>query len=348
MTRKRYDESNQPSGCIRSQWGDMQRFDSGNSDTPVCRGRGTSYDDKPSYLFNERAHAGLERATKNRGIKEDLCWKHIIVCGDDFGMNSCIDTGMFQLARQGRLTAISCLTQGPSFAVNGRQLRSMNVDVGLHVNLTESFDHPDQLAVMPLATLIARAYTGRLDSTQLDKQLARQLDAFEKVMGRPPDYVDGHQHVHQLPGVLPCLLRVLTMRYGCHRPWLRHTAPGMLTGIPLNEVIKARTIGALGAGMLARIAGNEGWRTNRRLLGVYGLQGGPRHYARLLHRWLNNARDCDLLMCHPATIGANDKLASQRAAEFSVLACADLDDWMRQNGVKIVRPFWSQHAGPSH
>jgi len=263
-------------------------------------------------------------------------------------MNSCIDTGMFQLAQQGRLTAISCLAQGPSFAAHGRHLRSMNVDVGLHVNLTESFDHPDQLAVMPLATLIARAYTRRLDSAQLDEQLARQLDAFEKVMGRPPDYVDGHQHVHQLPGVLPRLLRALTTRYGYHRPWLRHTAPGMLTGIPLNEVIKARTIGALGAGMLARTAKNEGWRTNRRLLGVYGLQGGTRHYARLLHQWLNNARDGDLLMCHPATIGGQDNLSSQRAAEFSVLACTGLNDWIRQNGVQIVRPSWLHHAEPWH
>ncbi|HYG42886.1 MAG TPA: ChbG/HpnK family deacetylase, partial [Bordetella sp.] len=225
-----------------------------------------------------------------------------------------------------------------AFAAHGPELRALDLDLGVHLNLTEPLGLAAQAPVMPLRLLIARAYANRLDEAWLDEQLARQFDAFEAVMGRAPDYVDGHQHVHQLPGVLPRLLRLIRQRYGRHVPWLRHTAPGLQEGIPLRESAKARLVGALGAHALARAARLEGLRTNRRLLGVYRLQGGARHYAELLQSWLNNARDGDLLLCHPALPGAGDSLAAQRAAEFEVLACPELGDWMRLNGVRIARP----------
>ena len=271
-------------------------------------------------------------------------WKRIVVCGDDFGMNPGIDAGMLRLARLGRLSAVSCLTQGASFATHGPSLHDLDLDLGVHLNLTETLDAVAQASVMPLPTLIARAYAGRLDDAWLDDHLARQFDAFEKVIGRAPDYVDGHQHVHQLPGVLPRLLHLLQQRYGRHAPWLRHTAPGMQHGIPLHESAKARLVGALGAGAVARAARRDGWRTNRRLLGVYGLQGGARRYAGLLQHWLHNARDGDLVVCHPALPGAGDTQAPQRAAEFAVLACPALGDWMRLNGVRVARPAWVRPA----
>jgi len=269
-------------------------------------------------------------------------WKRIVVCGDDFGMNAGIDAGMLRLAKLGRLSAISCLTQGPTFTAHAAGLKDADLDLGVHLNLTEALGHPGPADVAPLRALIARAYTGRLDEAWIDDQLTRQFDAFEEVLGRAPDYVDGHQHVHQLPGVLPRLLRLLEQRYGRQAPWLRYTAPGMQEGIPLRESAKARLIGALGAETVARAARRDGWRTNRRLLGVYSLQGGARRYADLLQRWLLNARDGDLLMCHPAVPGAGDTLAGQRAAEFEVLARADLGDWMRLNGVCVARPVAAQ------
>src|SRR5690606_1155075 len=121
------------------------------------------------------------------------------------------------------------------------------LDVGVHVNLTENLGHAAQAPVMSLPTLIARAYAERVDGAWLERHLARQFDAFEDIMGRAPDYVDGHQHVHQLPGVLPRLLTLVQHRYGARTPWLRHTAPGTQDGIPLRESAKARLVGALGS-----------------------------------------------------------------------------------------------------
>ncbi|MCD0504827.1 ChbG/HpnK family deacetylase [Bordetella petrii] len=253
-------------------------------------------------------------------------------------MDDGIDAGIVRLAGMNRLSAVSCLVQGASFATHVRRLADLNIDLGVHLNLTEALGALDQAEVLPLSSLVARAYAGRLDDAWLDEHLQRQFDAFEKAVGRAPDYVDGHHHVHQLPGVLPRLVHLLEQRYGCRVPWLRHTAPGMQEGIPLRESTKARLIGAMGSGAVARAASRDGWRANRRLLGVYGLQGGARHYAGLLQHWLHNARDGDLLICHPAMPGTSGMHARQRAAEFEVLARPDLGDWMRLNGVRVTRP----------
>ncbi|MBO9356619.1 ChbG/HpnK family deacetylase [Bordetella petrii] len=266
------------------------------------------------------------------------CWKRIVVCGNDFGMNAAIDAGVLRLAELGRLSAISCLTQGSTFAHRAGALKDHDLDLGVHLNLTELLGHPGQAAVLSLPALIARAYTGRLGQPWLEDQLNRQFDAFEAVLGRAPEYVDGHRHVHQLPGVLPCLVRLLERRYGHRMPWLRQTGPGMQEGIPLSGAAKARLVAALGAQAVARVALRDGWRTNRRLLGIYDQQGGARRYAGLLQHWLHNARDGDLLICHPALPGAGDARACQRAAEFDVLARPELGDWMRLNGVRVARP----------
>ncbi len=263
--------------------------------------------------------------------------KRVVVCGDDFGMNADIDEGMIALAGMRRLSAVSCLTLGPTFAANAPRLAAMDVDVGLHLNLSETLD-PHAQPMPTLGALILKAYAGLLDAAWIDAQLVQQFDAFEAAFGRAPDYVDGHQHVHQLPGIRQRVLALLAQRYGTRAPWLRRTEPGAQRGIPLKESLKARLIGALGGAALAREARSSGLRTNRRLLGVYAFDGGKRRYARLLQTWLFNARDGDLLMCHPALgIGQGSAMACQRRAEFDVLADLELGVWLGVNGVSITR-----------
>lgn len=262
--------------------------------------------------------------------------RRIVICGDDFGMNPAVDAAILHLAGMGRMSAISCLSLGPSFAASADALHGHDVDVGLHLNLTESLGG---VPAMPLSALIARACARRLDPAAIDTAVQRQLDAFERGYGRAPDYVDGHQHVHQLPVVLPRLLHALRRRYGARRPWLRCTLPRLPRGMVPADAFKAWVIGALGGHALRRAAREDGWRTNTRLLGVYGLRGGARLYDTLLRRWLAAAQEGDLLMCHPAVDAPSrtDVLWRQRAAEFAVLSGDGLVEALLQHGLAARR-----------
>ncbi len=276
----------------------------------------------------------------------------IIVCADDFGMNPAIDQGVLELARLGRLNAASCLVDGPCFAADAQALRASGLQAGLHLNFTEPY--PGMALAQPLAALIRQAYLRRLDMACVRGQIARQFDRFEDVMQRAPDFVDGHQHVHQLPWIRDALLAEMARRYGAGgqaspgladdpagtapafpRPWLRGTRAPAQPGIPWRHRAKAGVIQALGARALARRAAGR-FGMNRRFVGVYDFQGGGDVYAALLARWLEQMRAGDLLMCHPAShIMREDTLGEQRVAEFRVLAAPETGRHLARLGLVL-------------
>jgi predicted glycoside hydrolase/deacetylase ChbG (UPF0249 family) len=260
----------------------------------------------------------------------------LTLCADDFGMNDSIDDGILALARQGRVHAVSLLTQGPSVARRAADLRGLDVDLGLHLNFTEALGCMG--IFMNIGPLVARSYAGRLDAQALNAQIERQLDKFETHCGRAPDYVDGHQHVHQLPQIREALLACLSRRYDGHRPWVRITTPGDLHATPWRARAKAQAISMLGSTAFADAAARAGLRRNRRFLGVYDLSGGVHAYAMLMQGWLDGAQNGDLMMCHPAASVAGDGvLARQRLAEFQVIASAAMADWLAQRGLRLGR-----------
>jgi chitin disaccharide deacetylase len=130
----------------------------------------------------------------------------LAVCADDFGIAPGISAGIVRLARAQRLTAISCITNGPHWAEAAKLLADLpeTVDVGLHLNFTEGRPLSARLAkrwpVLPsLPTLIAQAHLGLLPRSAMRNEVHAQLSAFSRERGKPPRYIDGHQHVHHLP-----------------------------------------------------------------------------------------------------------------------------------------------------
>lgn len=254
----------------------------------------------------------------------------LCLCIDDFGLHAGINAAAFDLVAQGRVQALACQVGGPAWAAGAAELRrARGVDVGLHLDFTE---HPLGEPARPLGRLIALSLLGRLDAAALRAETAAQLDCFEAGMGRAPDFVDGHQHVHQLPQVREALLAELQRR-GPARPWLRSTRrPQALRGR-----FKPWFIELLGAAELARQARRAGFPQNRALLGIYDFT--PGRFATLLPQWLAMAGDGDLLMCHPSrpVAAPADPILAARLAEFEVLAADGLPALLRRHGITLGR-----------
>ncbi|WP_345797062.1 ChbG/HpnK family deacetylase [Castellaniella sp. MT123] len=261
-------------------------------------------------------------------------YRRIVVCADDFGMNAAVDAGILSLATLGRLSATSLLVDGPTASRNVPALLDTPLQVGLHLNLTESFGQPG--LCLPLRQLIQAAYLRRLPMAQVREGVHRQLDRFRVLTGRGPDYVDGHQHVHQLPGVRDALLQALDAD-GDARPWIRDTGRPRMAGLPGGLRFKAGVIAILGAAGLRRRARTGGYRQNPGFLGVYDFKGGIPAYETWMSRWLTACQDGDVLMCHPA-LGhePTDALSSQRQAEYAVLAGARMGRWLTEYHLTIA------------
>lgn len=244
--------------------------------------------------------------------------RRIALCVDDYGLHAGIEAAVLDLAGRAGVSAVSCMVGLPRWPDSGRALRALDegaVDVGLHLDLTESpFDTTLRRSV---GAWIAQAGLGLLPTARLRAEIDAQLDAFTAVVGRAPAHVDGHQHVHQLPGVRDLLVDAV-LRRGAPRPWLRSTRA------PRGAGFKPQVIAALGSAGLSALAARHGLHQNDRLLGVYGFDADAAGYAAHLARWLDEAVDGDLLMCHPSRMvpAPGDAILAARTAEAAVL-CSD-------------------------
>jgi predicted glycoside hydrolase/deacetylase ChbG (UPF0249 family) len=65
----------------------------------------------------------------------------IIVCADDFALDSGVSTAIVQLAEQARLSATSAMSLSPHWPEHAQWLKplSAHIDVGLHLDWTSPF-----------------------------------------------------------------------------------------------------------------------------------------------------------------------------------------------------------------
>jgi predicted glycoside hydrolase/deacetylase ChbG (UPF0249 family) len=249
--------------------------------------------------------------------------KGIVLCADDFGMSAVIDAGIIDLASEGRLSATSCMSRGSAFRRDIHLLTGLQIDKGLHLNLTEALD--ERGFFQPLPTLIRNCFTRRIDPIVIEREIDHQLDAFEQVASQTPDYVDGHQHVHQFPIVRDCLIKIMRRRYASPLPWVRATRSPRRSRISASLRLKAFVIECLGAHALQQLADGCAIATNRHLLGVYDFSGGEKRYVELLDEWVRLATPQDLIMCHPARgPDEGDVLNAQRCAEHAILSGSEV------------------------
>jgi predicted glycoside hydrolase/deacetylase ChbG (UPF0249 family) len=150
-----------------------------------------------------------------------------------------------------------------------------------------------------------------------------QFTAFEQASGRAPYHLDGHQHVHHLPGVRDLVLAQVAARRG-----LRVRDTGCVRGT--GHALKRWLIEATGGQRLRAALLRQGWQANTQLLGVYGFSGTG--YRQLMQQWLKAlpARGA-LIFCHPGTPdqGADAQADPITTARVRELAYLDSDDFMQ-------------------
>ncbi|MEZ5658113.1 MAG: ChbG/HpnK family deacetylase [Burkholderiaceae bacterium] len=247
----------------------------------------------------------------------------ICVCADDFGLHAGVNKAVLSLVALGRVNAVSVMVGAPASREGVDALNALvacaRPDIGLHLDLTQ---HPiGSSSRRSLGGLIATCRIWPAER-RVRAEITAQLDRFEDMIGRAPDFVDGHQHVHQLPGVREVLLGELSARYG-NRPWIRHTRGPQraCADESLLSRLKTWVIERTGANGLAREACRKGFALNARLLGVYGFDTDDEGFLRLLGQWLAIAHEGDLLMCHPGIPGTGgDAIGAARYREYLMLS----------------------------
>lgn len=276
--------------------------------------------------------ANLETVQPNSDLK---C---IAICADDYGVDANVDRAIVDLAHMGRLTATSVLVDANIDLSSIAALKTLEIDIGLHLNFTEKLGDLSSKSVMPLNQLIVRAQARLLSRRWVRATIERQLDRFETLLGRCPDYVDGHLHIHQLPLIREELLAALSQRQLPVGFWVRDTRAGDLSGSPWAERFKSWVVGHLGMSALVQQASHQQIGINRGFFGVYDFTKNHRPFMQMMAGWLAQARTGALVMTHPSRQAlAGDPIGRARVDEYQALGSDAFGQLLHCQRVKLVR-----------
>src|SRR6185503_1117674 len=136
----------------------------------------------------------------------------LIVNADDFGISEAVNRGIVEAHDHGIVTSTSVMATGPAFehALELARLRP-SLAVGVHLVLTEqrplsgaaataSLVRSDGTFEPHLKQLLAKRLRGLVSMQEVRRELDAQIRRVRSA-GIAINHLDGHQHVHVLPGV---------------------------------------------------------------------------------------------------------------------------------------------------
>ncbi|WP_111895961.1 ChbG/HpnK family deacetylase [Acinetobacter sp. MB5] len=256
----------------------------------------------------------------------------VCYCADDFALHPSISSAIIDLIAQQRLHATSCMTQSPDWSHAAQQLKpyAAQADLGLHLNFTHVFS-ADTYA-FPLNTLMVKAWSRQLSSEKIYDSLAEQWQTFTNALGKVPDFVDGHQHVHQFPVIREVLIQFLKEQN--FKGWIRNLSHTLVVS-PYQ--FKTHMLMQLGSKSLKQLCLKNNFKQNEVFAGIYDFQ--QIDYAALNQKWLHQAQDNLLIMCHPAqyVIKDNDPIKTARLQEYQYLASEQFIHDCQANQITLTR-----------
>jgi hopanoid biosynthesis associated protein HpnK len=284
--------------------------------------------------------------------------KNLIVNADDLGWTEGVNRGILEAYRHGIVTSASLLANGPAFAGGVKAARSApDLGVGVHLNLSDGPPVADREAVMsllnddgefsggPQSLLLKRARRGlvlREVEEEWDAQIQRVRDA-----GIQPTHLDGHKHVHMLPGLLEIALRLAkkhgigAIRVSLEESSLRAAlASGAKhrAGVVMKQGVQAR-----GLKLLARDAreqaGGAGIATADYFCGIAQTGELTREgVAQLLKILPEGTTE---LMCHPGYVDdalgkTATRLQGSREKELEILTDTGIRNLVASRGIRLI------------
>jgi chitin disaccharide deacetylase len=254
------------------------------------------------------------------------------LCADDYGMSPGVNRAIRELIERGRLNATSVMVVGSAIgrdeitSLQAAAAQSPRCAIGLHATLTAPF-RPLTMHFQPVdggqflsfPKLLRAGLARRLDPEIIRAELMVQLSAFAELFGRPPDFVDGHQHAQLFPQVREAFLAAV--KEAAPDAWVRQGG----RRLPLMQRLaapKALVLDMLSAQFRKRAA-RAGIAFNPGFAGAYDFSKAP-DFAALMAGFLNSLPEGGVVMCHPGFVDdvltGLDPLTDQREREYAFLA----------------------------
>lgn len=284
--------------------------------------------------------------------------KNLIVNADDLGWTEGVNRGIAEAHRGGLVTSASLLANGRAFVSALDVARSnLELGVGVHLNLSNGppTANPNEVSSLlnaqgqlHLATgaLFLRIVTSRLNLDEVQREWEQQI---RKVRGSgiSPTHLDGHKHVHMLPGLFEIAVR-LAKKHGIRgirishedsrlRAWLS-SGTQQNTTVLLEQAAQARVLKFL-ARNARDLADHAGLITTDYFCGIAQTGALTSDGVETL---LKNLPDGTTeLMCHPGYAddhlqNSPTRLQQSRQAELRILTEERTRKLVAREGIRLI------------
>lgn len=284
--------------------------------------------------------------------------KNLIVNADDLGWTPGVNRGIAEAHRRGLVTSTSLLANGAAFA-SGVDVagKAPSLGVGVHLNLSDGHPVLERSKVSSLVndegifaggpeSLLLRLASRSISLEEVEREWNAQI-AKVREAGIQPTHLDGHKHVHMLPGLFEIALR-LAKRHKIGAIRVSHEASSLRTALSAGEdqktsVVLKQGVQARGLKLLARdarkMADRAGIATADYFCGI--AQTGEltqEGVAKLLSSLPEGTTE---LMCHP---GYSDeelrrsatRLQASRNTELQILTDTGLRNLVASQGIRLI------------
>jgi chitin disaccharide deacetylase len=284
--------------------------------------------------------------------------KNLIVHADDLGWTDGVNRGILDAFHGGIVTSTSLLANGEAFQGAVKAAKSApGLGVGVHLNLSDGVPLADPESVVSLLNedghfsdgpeklLLKRVRRGLvLDEIEeeWDAQIRKVRDA-----GIRPTHLDGHKHVHMLPGLFGIALRLAkehdieAIRVSLEDSRLRAALSS--GGKQHAGVVTRQGLQARGLKLLARDARKQAERAGIATADYFcGIAQTGELTREGLERFLINLPDGTTeLMVHPgyadeALQKTHTRLQASRQTELQILTDTTLRNLVASQGIRLI------------
>ncbi len=284
--------------------------------------------------------------------------KNLIVNADDLGWTEGVNRGIAEAHRNGIVTSASLLANGAAFASSVALARSTpGLGVGVHLNLTDGAPVAPRELVASLVNsagefeggpegLLLRIAKRDVALREVEQEWDAQIEKVREA-GIQPTHLDGHKHVHMLPGLLEIALR-LAKRHGVGAMRVAHEASSLRAALSTGDdlhttVVLKQGVQARGLKLLARDAREQAERAGISTADYFcGIaQTGEmtkEGVARLLRSLPEGTTE---LMCHPGYADEDlqntaTRLQGSRQTELEILTDVGIRNLVASQGIRLI------------
>ncbi|GAC1635424.1 MAG: chitin disaccharide deacetylase [Candidatus Acidiferrum sp.] len=284
--------------------------------------------------------------------------KDLIVNADDLGWTAGVNRGIAEAHRNGIVTSTSLLANGAAFEDGVKVARGLPaLGVGVHLNLSNGAPVSALKSVASLADetgklsggieqVLLRLARGKLKLAEVEREWDAQIEKI-RVAGLSPTHLDGHKHVHMLPGLFPIALKLArkhgigAIRISSEASSLRAALSGKSgkdAGVKLKQGIQARGLKLL-AGDARKLANKAGLEMTDYFCGI--AQTGVLSRDGVLDLLESLPEGTTELMCHPGYADedlakSSTRLQESRATELAILTDTAVRKSVASHGIRLI------------